>query len=127
ATAALAERDRLSAVVCLVVGVEHRCWRRRWRLRGLHGHARRRLVLGVTLGAANLRVAELGQHRLASAGVAGLRTAVWRDAGRRRDRELLLGRERLALHLAHAPQVVLERQRRRRTDADAHALPVLTA
>jgi hypothetical protein len=50
-----------------------------------------------------------------------------RYATRRCDGEALLGGELLALHLAHAPQVVAERQRARAADADGHALPVLAA
>ena len=41
-----------------------------------------------------------------------------RDPGRRRDREPRLALQEAAIDVAHAPQVVAERERRRRTDAD---------
>ncbi len=91
-----------------------------------HRHARRLLALRVTIRPADLAVVELGDDRLAlRRGRIAVVAAVRRDAGRRRDREALLGLQRVALHLAHAPQIVLERQRRARADADQHALPIL--
>jgi hypothetical protein len=70
----------------------------------------------------DLVVAELGDHDRA---LALLGAAVGRHRGRRRDRELLVDLQELALDGANAPQVVAERQGRARADADLHVLPVL--